>query len=108
VVHPEQVEVVELEGCSRPVYSKLAHSATTRSTVVRVIHKLDRRRVLLTTPSTFCRGEFFLSRVWGKVPEGSTLSLFLEVPDFVYNNAVWDLRQRKLPRQRPALSVCSF
>ena len=31
---------MELEGYSRPTYNKLAHSATTRSTVVGVIHKL--------------------------------------------------------------------
>jgi len=37
---PEQIEVMELEGYSRPTYNKLVHSATTRSTVVGVIHKL--------------------------------------------------------------------
>jgi len=37
---PEQIEVTELEGYSRPTYNKLVHSATTRSTVVGVIHKL--------------------------------------------------------------------
>jgi len=36
----KQSEVMELESYSRPTYSKLAHSATTRSTVVGVIHKL--------------------------------------------------------------------
>jgi len=30
---------MELEGYSRPTYNKLVHSATTRSTVVGVIHK---------------------------------------------------------------------
>jgi len=45
-----------------------------RSTVVRVIHGLDRRRVLLITTST-CRAwrNFLSPRVWGKVPEESTL-----------------------------------
>jgi len=37
---PEQIEVMELEGYSRPTYNKLVHSATTRSSVVGVIHKL--------------------------------------------------------------------
>ena len=37
---PEQMEVMESEGYSRPTYNKLLHSATTRSTVVGVIHKL--------------------------------------------------------------------
>jgi len=37
---PEQIEVMEFEGYSRPMYNKLVHSATTRSTVVGVIHKL--------------------------------------------------------------------
>jgi len=31
---------MELEGYSRPTYYKLVHSATTRSTVVGVIHML--------------------------------------------------------------------
>ena len=31
---------MELEGYSRPTYSKLVHSATTRTTVVGVIYKL--------------------------------------------------------------------
>jgi len=41
--HPvEQIEVMELEGYSRPTYrpNKLVHSATTRSTAVDVIHML--------------------------------------------------------------------
>ena len=37
---PEQIEVMELEGYSRLTCNKLVHSATTRSTVVDVIHKL--------------------------------------------------------------------
>jgi len=37
---PEQIEVMELEGYSGPTYNKLVHSATMRSTVVGVIHKL--------------------------------------------------------------------
>jgi len=37
---PEQIEVMELEGYSRPTYSKLVHSAMTRFTVVGVIYKL--------------------------------------------------------------------
>jgi len=37
---PEQIEVMELEGYSRPTYNILVHSATMRSTVVGVIQKL--------------------------------------------------------------------
>ena len=50
--NPEQIEVMELEGYSRPTYqyNKLVHSATMRSTVVGVNPQPDRRRVLLTTP----------------------------------------------------------
>ena len=48
---PEQIEVMELEGYSRPTYNKLVHSATTRSTVVGVIHKLTVESTsLLDTP----------------------------------------------------------
>ena len=36
---PEQIEVMELEGYSRPTYNKLVHSATTCSTIIVVIHK---------------------------------------------------------------------
>jgi len=36
----QKIEVMELEGYSLPTYNKLVHSATTRSTVVGVIHKL--------------------------------------------------------------------
>ena len=50
---PEQIEVMELVAYSRPTYNKLVHSATTRSTVVRVIHKLS----VTNTPTTCC-GEF--------------------------------------------------
>jgi len=35
---PEQSEVMELEGYSRPTYNKIVHSAMTRSTVAGVIH----------------------------------------------------------------------
>jgi len=42
---------MKLDGYSRP-------TCKTRSTVVGVIHKLDRRRVLSTAPST-CRGDIF-------------------------------------------------
>ena len=45
--NPEQTEVTELEGYSRPTCNKLLASS---STVVDVIHKLDRRRVSLITP----------------------------------------------------------
>ena len=36
---PEQSEVMELQGYSRPTYNKLVHSATMRSADICVIHK---------------------------------------------------------------------
>jgi len=56
--NPEQVEVLELEGYSRPTCSKLCATSSDASTVVGAIHKLDRGQVLLTTRST-CSGEIF-------------------------------------------------
>ena len=56
--HPERVEVTKLDRYSRPTCSKLCASSHDARDVVGVIHKLDRRRVLLNTPST-CRGEIF-------------------------------------------------
>ena len=37
----EEIEVMELEGYSRPTYDELVHSAMTRSTVAHVIHMLS-------------------------------------------------------------------
>ena len=54
----EQVEVMELEGYSRPTCNKLVHSATTRLTVVGVIHKLTVDVDNTCTPTTCC-GEIF-------------------------------------------------
>jgi len=54
--NPEQNEVMELEGYSKPTYNKLVHSATTRSDVVGVIHKLtvDEFVDCTYTPTTCC------------------------------------------------------
>ena len=49
--NPEQIELIELGGNIQPTRNKL-------STVVSVVNKVDRRRVLETTRST-CRGEIF-------------------------------------------------
>jgi len=78
--------------------------ATTRLIVVHVIHRLDRRRVLLTTPST-CRGEIFWSQsLWqssmGKYPN------FWQIPKFPYNT-VWD-RWKEASTPTPARFVHSF
>jgi len=56
----EQIEVMELEGYSRPTYYRLVHSATARSTVVGVIHMLtvDEFVDYTKTPTTCC-GEIF-------------------------------------------------
>jgi len=36
----EQIEVMELEGYNRPTYNKLLHLATTRATIIGVIHEI--------------------------------------------------------------------
>jgi len=51
---PEQIEVMELEGYSRPTYNKLVHLATTRFTVLGVIHKLTVVVDNTCTPTTCC------------------------------------------------------
>jgi len=53
---PEEIEVMESAGYSRPTYNKLVHSATTRSTVVGVIHKLTVDEFVdhTNTPTTCC------------------------------------------------------
>ena len=57
---PKQIEVLELEGYSRPTYNKLAHSATTRSTAVGVIHKLTVDEFVdHTSTTTTCCDEMY-------------------------------------------------
>jgi len=58
--NPQQTEVMELEGYSRPTCNGLCASSNDALTVVGVVNKLDRRRVLLTTRS-FCPGKRFQS-----------------------------------------------
>ena len=53
-----QIEVMESQHYSRPTWHKLYASSHDASTVVGVVNKLSRRRVLLTTRSNF-RGEIF-------------------------------------------------
>jgi len=57
---PEKIEVMKLEGYSRPTYIKQVHSATTSSTVVSVIRKLTVDQFVdhTNTPTTCC-GEMF-------------------------------------------------
>jgi len=56
-ISPEQIEVMELEGYSRPTYNKLEQSSTTRSTIVGAVHKLtvDEFTSLLITPAKFSK-----------------------------------------------------
>jgi len=76
---PKQIEVKEsLEGYSQQRVTKLWASTTTRSTVVGVIHRLDRRRVLFTTSSTCRGGNFGAKFQWEAF-------LFVEVPEYPYN-----------------------
>jgi len=57
---PEQREVMELRGYSRPTYIKLVYSAMMLSTVVGVIHKMTVEEFVdcTNTPVTCC-GEIF-------------------------------------------------
>jgi len=54
----QQVKVTELEHYGQTTCNKLCASSHAVSSVVCVVNKLDRRRVLLTTRST-CSGEIF-------------------------------------------------
>jgi len=58
---PQQIEVMELEGYSRPRYNNLVHSATTRSTI-----------------EEFCWPHHQLAvekaKIWGKVLEGHMMT----------------------------------
>ena len=69
----EQIEVMELEGYSRPTCNKLCSSGHDASIVVGVIYKLDRRRVLWTTRPT-CRGIIF--QAWDKLLEESIFNFW--------------------------------
>jgi len=58
--NPEQIEVMELVGCSLPTYDKLVNSATTRSAVPGVITKLAVGEIVdHTNKPTTCCGEIF-------------------------------------------------
>jgi len=58
--NPEQIEVMELVGCSLPTYNKLVNSAATRSAVLGVIHKLAVDEFVdHTNKPTTCCGEIF-------------------------------------------------
>ena len=75
------------------------------------IHKLDRRRVLLTTRS-IGRSKKFLSRNF-RSPKSleanfqRELSLFLEVPEFPYNT-VYDIMSTEAPMPNPARFLHPF
>ena len=58
--NPEQIEVMELVGCSLPTYNKLVNSAARRSAVLGVIHKLAVDEFVdHTNKPTTCCGEIF-------------------------------------------------
>ena len=67
--NPQQIAVMELEGYSRPTCSKQARLVDCRISVVNKLDRRRRRRVLLTTRST-CRGEIFQVRSSGQSPRG--------------------------------------
>jgi len=67
--NPQQIAVMELEGYSRPTCSKQARLVNCRIGVVNKLDRRRRRRVLLTTRST-CRGEIFQVRSSGQSPRG--------------------------------------
>jgi len=55
-INPQQIEVTELDHYGRRTCNIVCASSHDASTVIAVVNKLDRRRVLLTTRST-CRGD---------------------------------------------------
>ena len=87
-LHNKSRTAMELRGFySRPTCIELCASSNDASTITAVLHKLDRRRVLLSIPCT-CRGEMFSeSSVWNKISERTTI--ILEVPEFPYNTVQW-------------------
>jgi len=70
---------MELEHFGRPTCNKICAYSNDGSTVVCVVKKLSHRRVLLT--DRFAVAKLSKSRVWDKVPEGSTL--VLEISEFL-------------------------
>ena len=77
----ERIEVMELEGYSRPTCNKLCSSGHDSSIVVGVIYKLDRRRVSSTTRPT-CRGIIFQVQSLRQTSRGKYL-WFLRYSDFL-------------------------
>ena len=71
----------ELERYSWPTFNKLCVSSSYASIVVGVIHKLDRLRVLLTTPST-CRAEISQFQSLGQ-SHGGKYPYFRSYPNFL-------------------------
>jgi len=66
--NPQQMDVKELERYGRPTCIKQSAPSNDASTVIGVIHKLDRRRTLLTIMTKFSK-----SWIWDKVPKESSL-----------------------------------
>jgi len=91
--------VVSLEQIHSKSIMDLEHDATT---VVSVINKLDRRRVLLTTRST-CH--FRSPEFWIKLQMG--VLLFSSIPKFPYDT-VYEKCGRKHPYQKPLDSFSRF
>ena len=96
--NPQQIEVpvMELKHYGRRTRSKPV------STVVSVVNKLDRRRVLLTIRST-CRGEIF--RAWVKSPK--EVPLFLEIPEYSDNTVCIGVWHRYIEVSLPAQNQLS-
>jgi len=90
--NPQQIEVPVMElKRTKPV-----------STVVSVVNKLDRRRLLLTIRST-CRGEIF--RAWVKSPK--EVPLFLEIPEYSDNTVCIGVWHRYIEVSPPAQNQLS-
>ena len=105
IANPQQIEVIiDLESYSRPTCNKLRATSHDASTVLGVINKLDRRRVLLTTRST-CRGEIFKVQSLGQ-NSGGKYPNFWRYPRFLVTQCRID--GRKPPCQMPARFVQSF
>ena len=94
---------MELEGYSRPTCDKLCASSNYVSIVVGVIHKLDRRQVLLTAPSISRDEIFFLSLEFGAKFQ-TEVPLFLKIPEFHYNTVWARWKEASVPTKPSSIS----
>ena len=101
----QPIEVIASEGYSRPTSSKQPRLVDCRVSVVNKLDRRRRRRLLLTTRPT-CRGEFFQSEAWDKVPAGSTL-IFEDTWTFLQDSVRLSVQRSSRDKNQPDSSVVS-